>query len=90
MLSKFYLVLDSKAREKLYDNGFAIVSYTNSTVENFRNEARAFIAWRDACWAKCYEILAQYQSGEIERPDSVYVLNKLPSLEWDKLNNVIE
>lgn len=75
-------LLDAKAREKLYDDGFAIASYANSTVENFRNEARAFITWRDACWDKCYEILAQYQSGEIERPTVDDVLQQLPTLEW--------
>ena len=76
-------LLDSKAHEKLYDNGFAIASYANSTIESFRNEALLFIAWRDACWAKCYEILGQYQSGQITRPDTTYVLERLPTLTWN-------
>lgn len=76
-------LLDSKAQEKLYDDGFSLASYANSTVEKFRNEANAFIAWRDQCWSKCYEILGQYQSGEITRPDSTYVLERLPVLNWE-------
>lgn len=80
-------LLDSKAQEKLYDDGFAIASYANSTIESFRNEALLFIAWRDACWAKCYEILALYQSGQIERPDTTYVLERLPVLSWDEIEN---
>ena len=75
-------LLDSKAREKNYDNGFAIASYANSTDVIFHEEANRFIAWRDTCWRKCYNILAQFQSGEIEMPTVEYVLNRLPSLEW--------
>lgn len=76
-------LLDAKAHELNYDDGFAIASYANSTVEKFRTEARRFIAWRDACWDKCYEILGQYQSGQITRPDTTYVLERLPVLNWE-------
>jgi len=79
-------MLDSKAHEKLYDNGFALASYANSTIEKFRNEAMLFITWRDHCWMKCYEILEQYQSGQIERPDTTYVLERLPTLSWNEEN----
>lgn len=75
-------LLDSKAKEKLYDNGFAIASYATSTVEKFRNEASSFIAWRDACWTKCYEILALFQNGEIPMPTVEEVMLQLPTLEW--------
>lgn len=75
-------ILDSKAQELNYDNGFAIASYSNSTVEKFRNEARQFIQYRDLCWAKCYELLGKYESGEIPRPSVVQVLEQLPTLEW--------
>jgi hypothetical protein len=75
-------LLDSKAQEKLYDNGFAIASYATSTNETFRNEAQRFVAWRDNVWAKCYEILGQFQSGEIEMPTVDYVMSELPVLEW--------
>lgn len=75
-------LLDTKAQEKMYDNGFAICSYATSTDETFRNEAQAFIEWRDRCWRKCYEILAQFESGQIEMPSVEYVLTELPGLEW--------
>ena len=74
--------LDNEAKTKGYDNGFACASYASSTVETFKNEADAFIAWRDACWVKCYSLLEQYQSGLIERPTVDDVLNKLPNMEW--------
>lgn len=76
-------LLDSKAQEKNYDNGFAIASYANSTDAIFHDEANRFIAWRDACWRECYNILAQFQSGEIEMPTVEYVLSRLPSLNWN-------
>lgn len=78
-------ILDSKAQELNYDNGFAIASYSNSTVEKFRNEARKFIQYRDLCWAKCYELLGKYENDEIPRPTVVQVLEQLPVLDWDNL-----
>lgn len=76
-------LLDAKAQEKNYDNGFAIASYANSTDAIFHDEANRFISWRDACWRECYNILAQFQSGEIEMPTVEYVLSRLPSLNWN-------
>ena len=77
-------LLDSKAHELNYDNGFAIASYVNSTVPKFRDEARRFIAWRDSCWAKCYEFLGLFESGEIGRPTVEQVLQSLPTLDWNE------
>lgn len=76
-------LLDSKAQEKLYDNAFAICSYANSTDETFHAEANQFIAWRDHCWRKCYEILALFQNGDIPMPTVGEVLRQLPALDWE-------
>ena len=76
-------VLDGKAKEKNYDNGFAVASYALSTNDTFRSEAGKFIAWRDAVWAKCYQILDAYKAGEIEMPSVENVIAVLPELEWD-------
>ena len=76
-------LLDSKAKEKNYDNGFAIASYALSTNDTFRSEAGRFIAWRDAVWGKCYQILDAYKAGEIEMPSVENVIAVLPELEWD-------
>lgn len=76
-------LLNSKAQEKMYDDAFAICSYANSTDETFHREANQFIAWRDQCWRKCYEILALFQSGEIEMPSVEYVMERLPVLNWE-------
>ena len=77
------VVLDGKAKEKNYDDGFAVASYALSTNDTFRSDAAKFIAWRDAVWAKCYQILDAYKAGEIEMPSVENVLAVLPELEWD-------
>ena len=76
-------VLDAKAHELEYDDGFTLATYATSTKERYRNQANQFIAWRDNVWDKCYEILNTFQSGEIEMPTVEYVLERLPSLNWD-------
>ena len=76
-------VLDGKAKEKNYDNGFALAGYALSTNNTFRSEAGKFIAWRDAVWARCYQILDAYKAGEIEMPSVENVVAVLPELEWD-------
>lgn len=76
-------LLDSKAKEKLYDDAFAICSYANSTDETFHSEANQFIAWRDHCWRKCYEILGLFQNGDIPMPTVGEVLRQLPTLDWE-------
>lgn len=76
------LMLDRKAQEKNYDNGFALSTYANSTIPSFKEEALKYIKWRDECWMICYDLLEKYQSGEIERPTVDSVSEALPVLEW--------
>lgn len=61
-------ILDEKAREYLYDNIFTAATYINSTIEKFRNEAAAFIEWRDRVWIWAYTKLDKIKTGEIEKP----------------------
>lgn len=78
-------LLDSKAREKMYDSALSIATYAISSDEIFKAEADAFVVWRDRCWRKCYDILAQFQSGEIEMPSVENVIEQLPTFDWDSL-----
>ena len=77
-------VLDAKAHEQEYDDGFTLATYATSTNERYRNQANQFIAWRDNVWDKCYEILNEFKAGEIEMPTIEYVLERLPNLEWEE------
>lgn len=74
--------IDNVAKEKNYDNGFALANYSESTNEKFKNEALKFIPFRDQCWDKCYEILEQYQTGQIDRPEPEDIFEYLPIFRW--------
>lgn len=76
------LMLDRKAQEKNYDNGFALSTYINSTILSFKEEAHKYVAWRDQCWVVCYGLLDKYQKGEIERPTVDEVMDQMPKLDW--------
>ena len=70
--------IDKPAKDLNYENGFYLASYYNSTIEKFKNEARKFVEFRDACWTICYGLLGKYENGEIRRPLSSEVLELLP------------
>ena len=82
-------LIDEKAQEKNYDNGFACASYSNSSISKFKMEADAFIKWRDMVWTTCYEILAlalnnkkYIASWENPIPTKLELRNALPTLIW--------
>ena len=74
------IYLDKKAREKNYDSILSACSYANSTNPKFKDEALAYITFRDNAWTTCYQILADVQSGTREIPTSVELLAELPAL----------
>lgn len=73
--------LDKAVQALNYDNGFACASYVTSTNEKFKKEALSYIAWRDAVWVKCYQLLEEYETGEIAMPTPEEVLAMLPKFE---------
>lgn len=75
--------LDSAVQALNYDNGFACASYVNSTNEKFKKEALSYIAWRDAVWVKCYQLLEEYETGEIAMPTPEEVIAMLPEFKVD-------
>lgn len=74
--------MDSVVHERGYDNIHTAVTYSNSTDETFRNEGLAALAWRDAVWRTCYNLLDQIKAGEREIPSTDELLEILPRLEW--------
>lgn len=75
--------IDSKAAEKQYNNGFACASYANSTNQNWKNEALAFIAWRDSCWSYLIDTQTQIENEEIEPPSIQDFIANIPSFNWE-------
>ncbi len=47
----------------------------------FHAEGIAYATWMDATYARCYEILAQWEAGEIEEPTAAELIAMLPLLE---------
>jgi hypothetical protein len=62
--------LDAGAQAWRYESILSAASYANSTVQQFKNEALALIAWRDNVWNNCYGILAAVQGGTQPMPAS--------------------
>ena len=75
-------MLDRTAQTRGYDSIFTLCSYVNSTNDKFASEAKAGVAWRDAVWAKCYEIEAQVDAGTIPAPSLEELLKMMPSINW--------
>ena len=77
-------LLDRTARSKGYTNGAYCVGYVGDPDPEFNAQAVAFRSWRSQVWRKCYDILDQVESGELEPEDVTvsFVLGALPPLEW--------
>lgn len=74
--------INTKAAEKNYENGFACASYVASTNLTWKEEAQAFIAWRDQCWQYAINIESQVKDGLIARPSLEDFINNAPVLNW--------
>ena len=59
--------LDAVATQWGYSNIVAAASYANSTNPQFKADAEALIAWRDASWAKAFEIEAGTLPTSVEK-----------------------
>ena len=70
-------ILDEEAQSRGYDNINSIgkyIGYDNA----FRAECEALGAWAAGCWAKTYEIMADWQAGNISLPTEAEVVAALP------------
>lgn len=76
-------VLDEVARGKGYDNRVSILSYKDSTVENWAQEAAQFAEFRDSLFKKAFEIFADFQAGKIPQPSLAEFEDMLPDAPWE-------
>ena len=72
--------LDAYAISMRYESMLSMSTYVNSTNAQFKSEAVAAVAWRDAVWASAYISLAAIESGAQAMPTSVEAfLETLPA-----------
>lgn len=74
--------IDATAASKGYLDGYAVISYKDSTVPSWANEAATFLAWRDAVWVSAYTTQQQVLAGAIPQPTVQELINSLPVIEW--------
>lgn len=73
--------MDNTAKLKGYDGILSAASYAALPVgEPFQAEGVAYALWRSAVWVKCYEILAQVQTGTRGVPTVDELLAELPEV----------
>lgn len=75
-------MLDSKARERKYDDIASAATYDGDPDPIFAAEGAACKAWRSTVWRRCYEDLAKVQAGEMVQPTIEDFLASLPTLTW--------
>jgi hypothetical protein len=74
--------LDSKAQERNYDGILSLCTYATSANPKFSAEGQAGVLWRDAVWAKGYEVMAEVKAGTRSVPTIEELISELPLFEW--------
>ena len=75
--------IDTFAHTRDYDNAIYCISYKDSIVPRFKNDAKRMMVYRDLCWAIATDFNLKYKSGERERPTLEEIMNALPELSWE-------
>lgn len=78
--------MDAAAKHFGYDDIKSAVTYADEpVVPKFQHDGIAFRAWRSLVWEKCYAMLAQAKSGEIEPMSAEQVIAELPPLNLEAI-----
>ena len=72
--------LDQRARVERYDS-IRSAALRAGYPGPFHAEGLAFATWMDACYSRCYDLLAQWHAGEIQEPTVDELIALLPNLE---------
>ena len=80
LLATVDLHLDATAKARGYD-GIKSAALRAGYPGPFHDEGVAFATWMDSVYATCYQLLAQWQAGEIAEPTPDELIALLPTLE---------
>jgi len=75
-------LLDTVARSRNYDGILSLCSYATSKHIKFGPEGIAGVVWRDAVWAKGYDVMAEVQAGQRGIPTTLEFLALMPLMTW--------
>jgi hypothetical protein len=73
--------LDAEARKRNYADRIS-AAVRAGYPGPFQQEGIAFATWMDGCNAIGYQMLADFQAGNIPQPTVQEVLDALPEMEW--------
>lgn len=74
--------MDATVQARNYDGIMSCCTYHSSTDPAFAAEGTAALAWRDAVWRHCYQVLADHQAGLRPVPTADELIAELPALIW--------
>ena len=74
--------IEATAVERGYANATRLANYVSSTNAEWKAEAEAFVAWRDAVWEYAFTELAKVQAGERAERSVEDFLAELPQIAW--------
>ena len=70
-------LVDSTAQQRGYRNGDACASYASSTVQQWKDEALAFISWRDSVWLAAFAFSPEDDIESVQQ-----VVSTMPAMVW--------
>jgi|GEM_PF-2441115 hypothetical protein len=74
--------MDAVVAERGYGSILAATSYASSSIAQWAEEAEAAIAWRDAVWVACYDVIAAVRAGTRSIPSKDELVAELPVMKW--------
>lgn len=74
--------LDATAKTRNYDGILSLCSYATSLNPIFGVEGQAGVVWRDACWAHCYQVMADVEAELRTIPTTSELIAELPVFTW--------
>ncbi|MBN8291147.1 hypothetical protein JI664_04130 [Rhodobacter sp. NTK016B] len=71
--------IEARARSLGYNNAVSCVSYRNSMVQSWVDEAETFSAWRDSVWQTLIALCEAAGDTDTPLPDAETVIASLPA-----------